>query len=163
MKNMMSLVRNSNSSKSGLTAKRSNRWLAIGLTAIAVSLAGCKDKSDPFVNPGNAEDPQWVITVENDMTTSMTVIVKVAFAQQPETLAAFMGDDCCGIAKYKAEYDLYWLYISPATETEGDVQLRFYSPELKRVFVSSENIPFRSNDHLGTIAAPFTPAWKVME
>jgi hypothetical protein len=161
MKNMMSLVRNSNSSKSGLTAKRPNRWLAIGLTAIAVFLAGCKDNSDPFVTPGTTDDPHWEATVENNLSASMTLIVKVSFTEQEGTLAAFMDDVCCEVGT--CIDGLYHLYITPAADNGEDIQLRFYSPELKRVFVTTENIPFRNNDHLGTIAAPCTPAWKVME
>ena len=156
-------VRNSNSPKGGLTAKRSYRWLAIGLIALAVSaiaLSGCKDNSDPYINPGNVEDPQWKITVDTtDMTASMTAIVKVSFTDKPGTLAAFMGDDCGGIADYID--GLYYLYISPSANSNANVQLQFYSPDLKRVFVSKQTFPFVNDGNQGSVSAPFTPEWDV--
>ena len=95
------------------------------------------------------------------MTASMTAIVKVSFAQNEGTLAAFIGEDCCGIAEYKADYGLYWLYLSPAAETGGDVQLRFYSPDLKRIFDAASTFPFSNDTQLGSIAEPYTPEWTV--
>ena len=126
----------------------------------AVLFASCEQK-DPYVNPGNVEDPQWKITVDTtDMTASMTAIVKVAFAQSEGTLAAFMGNDCCGIAQYIE--GLYWLYLSPATNAQ-DVQLKFYSPNLKRIFVAKETFPFVNDGLQGTVSNPFTPEWDVAQ
>ncbi len=161
----MSQVKNSNSPKGGLTAQRSNRWLAIGLTVLCtVFLTGCKDKEqpvNPYVDPGTTENPNWVLTVDNDMTSSMTAIVRVSFTDQPGTIAAFIGNDCCGVAEYQADYGLYWLYISPASEQGGDVLLRFYSPNLKRIFDATSTFPFRNDTHLGSVSAPYTPEWEV--
>ena len=162
MRNMISQVKNSNSPKGGLTVKRSYRLFIAGLTALAVSalaLSGCKDNSDPFVDPGNTPNPNWVVTVENDMTSSMLAIVKVSFAKTEGTLAAFMGNECCGVATYID--GLYHLYISPATEAGGEVQLRFYSPDLKRIFEATETIPYSNDTNKGTIADPYTPEWTV--
>lgn len=149
-------VNNSNRPKVGLTA------LAVSLlTVVTVFFSGCKAK-DPFVDPGKEEDPHWVVTVD-DMTSSMTALVKVSLTQDKGTLAAFIGNDCCGIAEYKAEYGLYWLYISSASEDGVDVQLRFYSPELKRIFVAKETLPFRNDTNYGSVSQPFTPEWTVAE
>ena len=128
----------------------------------AVLFASCEQK-DPYVNPGNVEDPQWKITVDtNDMTASMTAIVKVSFTGKQGTLAAFMGDDCGGIADYID--GLYYLYISPSANggsVLANVQLRFYSPDLKRVFVSKQTFPFVNDGNQGSVSAPFTPEWEV--
>ncbi len=124
-----------------------------------VALTGCKDKSDPFVDSGNTPNPKWVVTADNNMTLSMTAIIKVSFTSKEGTLGAFIGNDCCGIAEYNAEYDTYWLYISPSTEAGGDVQLRFFSPDLKRIFSASSTFPFRNDTQLGTVAEPYTPSW----
>ena len=151
-----------------LQVKNSNRWLAIGLTALAVSIfafTGCEP--DPMVNPDDTPDPNWALTVENDMTSSMTAVVKVFFASQPGTLAAFIGNDCCGIAEYKAEYGLYWLYISPTKAMTNDqsqttnVVLRFYSPDLKRIFVAKDTFQYTNNGCLGSPSAPYPPEWTV--
>ena len=162
----MSQVRNYNESVSpqgGLSVKRSYRRFIVGLTALAVFFVSCKN-TDPFVDPGDTPDPHWEVTIENDMTASMTGVVRVSFASNEGTLAAFMGNDCCGVADYID--GLYHLYISPANEGTNDqsqmsdVQLRFYSPDLKRIFVATEEIPFRNDANLGSIAEPYTPSWK---
>ena len=116
---------------------------------ILVALVGCKEKEqpvNPYVDPGTTENPNWALSGDNDMS-----------------LAAFIGKDCCGIANYNAELGLYWLYISPATQADGNVQLRFYSPELKRIFVAASTVPFSNDAQLGSITEPYTPDWKVME
>lgn len=140
--------------------------LLLLVAATSLLITSCQknnEPEDPYVTPGKTENPNWVVTVENDMTASVTAIVKVSFAQAKGSLAAFVGDACCGIGEYQEEYGLYWLYISPATEAGGDVQLKFYSPDLKRIFVAQETFSFRNDDIVGTIAAPFTPTWKVAE
>ena len=150
MKNMMSQVRNLSK---------------IILCAVLLLAAGCKDKEqpvNPYVDPGTIENPDWVLTVDTtDLTVSMTAVVKVSFAQSEGSLAAFMGNDCCGIADYNADLGLYWLYISPATEQGGNVQLRFYSPDLKRIFDATSTFPFRNDTQRGTVAEPYTPEWEV--
>lgn len=125
-------------------------------------LMGCEN-ADPFVNPGKVENPNWEITVDNELPSSLTALVKVSFTEKEGTLAAFIGNECCGIAEYKAEYGLYWLYVSPASEDDGEVQLRFYSPELKRIFVATTTFPYSNATHLGTVSQPYTPEWKVAE
>ena len=141
MKNMMSQVKNFSL-----------------IVLCTVFFMGCKN-SDPFVDPGDTPNPNWVITVENNMPSSLTAIVKVSFAKNEGVLAAFMGNDCCGIAEYKD--GLYWLYVSPASETGGAVQLRFYSPDLKRIFEATEIIPYSNNAMIGEVENPYTPTWVV--
>ena len=131
------------------------------LCALLLLAAGCKDNSDPFVTPGNVANPEWTVSGENNMTSSMTAVVKVSFAENEGTLATFMGDQCCGIAEYIAEYGLYWLYMSPVTEAGGDVQLRFYSPDLKRIFDATSTFPYSNDSQLGSVAEPYTPQWCV--
>ena len=60
---------------------------------------------------------------------------------------------------FNDEIGLYWLYISPASNANDNVQLKFYSPKLKRIFVSS--LTFHNDEHLGSVSAPYTPTWKV--
>ena len=54
-------------------------------------------------------------------------------------------------------------YITPATEAGGEVQLKFYSPDLKRIFVAKETFTFRNDAQLGSVSEPYTPEWKVTE
>lgn len=147
-----------------LQVKNYSKVLAVFvLCSLFFALTSCENP-DPFTTPGNVENPNWTVTVENDMTASMTALVKVSFTSQPGTLAAFIGDDCCGVAEYKPEYGLYWLYISnDQRQTTNDIQLRFYSPDLKRIFVATSTFPFGNETHLGTFTDPLTPDWKVAE
>jgi len=127
------------------------------------ALVGCKDKEpeNPYINPGTTENPQWKITVDTtDMTSSMTAIVRVSFTQSEGTLAAFMGNECCGIGEYIE--GLYWLYISPASE-QSNVQLKFYSPDLKRIFVAGDTFPYVNHGHQGSVNNPATPTWIVAQ
>ena len=130
------------------------------ILAVLLIAAGCEN-TDPYVNPGDTPNPNWKLTVENDMTYSMTVIVKVSFAEQAGTLAAFIGDDCCAVTTSVDFVDgLYYLYISPSAQGE-DVQLKFYSPDLKRIFVAKQTFKYINNDRLGSPSAPYTPTWTV--
>lgn len=130
------------------------------LLAVLLIGAGCEN-SDPVVNPGDTPNPNWVLTVENDLMSSMTVIVKVSFAEKEGILAAFIGDDCCGVTSSENYIDgRYNLFISPSEQGE-DVQLKFYSPDLKRIFVAKNTFKYVNNDHLGSPSNPYTPEWAV--
>jgi len=150
-------------------SKQSNRWLAIGLTVLCTVLFGCKpnDPSDPVgpdVKPGTTENPNWAVTVENDMTASMAAIVKISFTDKQGTLAAFIGNDCCAVTT-DSDYveGLYFLYISPAANNSSDVQLRFYSPDLKRIFNATSTFPFVNDGLKGSVTEPYIPEWKIAE
>ncbi len=155
MRNMMSQVRNSNWPKAGLTA------LAVSLlTVLTVFLTGCEN-SDPFVNPGDTPNPNWALTVENDMTSSMTAVVRVSFAKSEGILAAFIGSDCCGVTSSESYIEGHYnLFISPSAQGE-DIQLKFYSPDLKRIFVAKQTFKYLNDGRLGSPSAPYTPEWTV--
>ncbi len=153
MKNMMSQVKRW--SKSPIF----NFQFAILLAVLLIG-AGCEN-SDPVVNPGDTPNPNWELTVENDLMSSMTAIVKVSFAEKEGILAAFIGNDCCGVASSENYIEgRYHLYISPSEQGE-DVQLKFYSPDLKRIFVAKRTFKYTNDDRLGTVDAPYTPEWTV--
>ena len=136
-----------------------NFQFAIILAVLLIG-AGCEN-SDPAVNPGDTPNPNWELTVENDLMSSMTAIVKVSFAEKEGILAAFIGDDCCGVTSSENYIDgRYNLYISPSEQGE-DVQLKFYSPDLKRIFVAKRTFKYTNDDRLGTVDTPYTPEWTV--
>lgn len=136
-----------------------NFQFAIILAVLLIG-AGC-EKADPVVNPGDTPNPNWVLTVENDLMSSMTAIVKVSIASQPGILAAFIGDDCCGVTSSENYIGgRYNLFISPSAQGEN-VLLKFYSPDLKRIFEAKETFPFVNDDRLGSPSAPYTPEWTV--
>lgn len=147
---MMSQVKNSKLQAKGL-------WLIV---ILFVALTGC-EQGDPFVNQSEQPNPNWKLTVENDLMSSMTAIVKVSIASQPGILAAFIGDDCCGVTSSENYIDgRYNLFISPSAQGEN-VLLKFYSPDLKRVFVAKETFVYVNDGRLGSPSAPYTPTWTV--
>ena len=132
--------------------------VAIGLTALSVFFVACKkDKNKEPSEPGTVENPNWVVTVDDDLPASMTAIIKVSFEQSEGSLAAFMGEYCCGVAKYLD--GLYWLYISPAPVDVNKVQLRYYSIAQKHIYTANETFPFKIDTQLGSVSAPYTPTW----
>ena len=150
MRNMMSQVRNYKPQAKGL-------WL---LAMLFVALTSC-EQSDPFVNPGETPNPNWELTVENVMLSSMTAIVKVSVTQKEGVLAAFIGDDCCGVTTSENYIDgRYNLYISPSEQGE-DVQLKFYDPDMKRIFMAKKTFKYINDERLGSVSDPYTPEWTV--
>lgn len=126
----------------------------------ALALIGC-EPADPFVDPSGTPNPEWTLTVENDPASSMTAVVKVSFTDKEGVLAAFIGDDCCAVTTSSDFVDgLYYLYISPS-EKGDKVLLKFYSPDLKRSFTSTETFLFVNGSNLGNVAEPYTPNWQV--
>lgn len=133
--------------------------------ALLMMLSGCKEKNQP-VSPspstaGGVSDPQWVVTVDNDMSSSMTAVVRVTIDDKDGTLAAFIGDDCCGVAT-ALENGLYMLYISPS-ESGNTIRFQFYSPAQKHIYASNETLTYTTDGHEGTFAQPYTPTWIVSQ
>ena len=136
--------------------------------------AGCKGKEEPVPFEGNVPPPQWTLTNNYDMSSSMTVIVKVDLALTYKTqvkytgwqiaendlLAAFDGENCIGIAQ--ADNDLFFLYVTPPLNGT-EVKLAYYSAQLKNLFYAQQTITFRNDDIIGTVSDPVTPQWTVTD
>ena len=178
------MITTSNRPKVGLTA------LAVSLlTVLTVFIAGCKNQQkpdEPAIDTsliGNVDAPSWQSPEEYDMTTSMTAVIKVDFSQsftaeqlagikdkmtdgqiahQGDLLAAFSGDNCLGVDTLGADQSkLFFLFMTAGNSGATDVQLRYYSTQLKNVFVSKTSFPFSNDEHLGSVAAPHTPTWAI--
>lgn len=54
---------------------------------------------------------------------------------------------------------IQWANLGAATDAGWDVQLKFYSPSLKRIFNASTTFAFSNDTQLGSIAEPYTPSW----
>ena len=165
MKNMMSLVRNCN---------------LLLLSILLLSVAGCKkDVNEPQPVPvpvpateeqtihGNQPRPSWVVTDESNLQSSMTAIIKVTtlngqaiddtMVGADDLLAAFIGENCVGIAEYKD--GLFYLYLSAE---EGTVTLRYYSAYYTNLFEVKDAFVYRNNASIGTVSEPYCPQWVVM-
>lgn len=155
---------------------RKHLYIFVLCTLSLCTLVGCKDKNAPETFNGNVSRPTWTTPEVTDMTSSMTAVVKVDLkAQYPETaadwqrldndlLAAFSGETCLGVGAWKEEAGAYWLYIAaPVTGNPSSVTLKYYSAHYKNLFIAADAFNFHNDDHLGTIAAPFIPAFVVVE
>ena len=152
------------------------RSFSILLLTAALCFASCDDKNKPTPTPteqdlyGNAARPTWTAIEVPDMTASMTAVIKVqklAGVAIPDScvggndvLAAFSGETCLGIAQ--PQDGLFFLFVaSPVTGNPSSVTLRYYSAHYKNLFEAKDAFPFINDDHLGTIAEPFKPAFVV--
>ena len=158
------------------------RLFVILSCAMLLFAAGCKEKNtpeDPGTTPveniaGNVSKPSWSNPDDYDMTSSLTAIVKVDLSiKYPEQaakehwavasddlLAAFAGESCIGVAELSD--GLFWLYVT-APENNEEITIKYYSSKLKNIFVSEETFPYRNDYQLGTVSAPYSPAFVVAQ
>ena len=155
MRNMMLPAKNSKRTKLGLYSV-----LCI-LSALAVFSSGCKPKEEP-VDPqkqlyGDVARPTWTVPEDYDYTSSMTAVISMdsLVTSSEDLLAAFIGDECRGIATYDS--GLFYLYIAGPGES---VTLRYWSAHYKNLF-ATEPIPFVNDTQLGSTAEPYKPNWVV--
>ena len=139
-------------------------------------MTGCNDP-EPESIISDKSQPTWAPPTDYDLSSSMTAIIKVDLSisypdqvkdpanaiDAKDLVAAFIGEQCVGVASPQ-ESGLFFLYISgPASDSENpEVTLRYYSAILKNNFVASEKIPYINDKVLGTVAAPYVPTF-VME
>lgn len=153
MKNMMSLVRNCK---------------LLLLSILLLSVAGCKKGvNEPQTIHGNQPRPSWVVTDESNLQSSVTATIKVTtlngqaiddtMVGADDLLAAFIGEECVGIAEYKD--GLFYLYLSAE---EGIVTLRYYSAYYTNLFEVKDAFVYRNNASIGTVSEPCCPQWVVM-
>ena len=134
-----------------------------------VLFAGCKDNKQPQTLFGNLDKPVWIAPDGNNMTSSMTALVKVdLLAQNPDLaadfvldgndlLGAFAGEQCIGVAPL--EDGFFFVYINEPEAEDSSVTLRYYSAHYRNIFEAKNAFPYRNDDHLGTVAEPFVPAF----
>ena len=146
---------------------------SILLCALLLLAAGCKkeEQNTPETFVSDKARPTWTVPEAPDMTSSMTAVIKVDLkAQYPDQaadfvldandlLAAFQGETCLGIADLQD--GLFYLYI--AGVNDEPITLRYYSAHYKNQFEAKDAFPFVNDDHLGTVAAPYIPAFVVIK
>ena len=132
--------------------------ISCGLLLLA---AGCKPKEEP-VDPqkalyGNVARPTWTVSEDYDYTSSMTAVISMdsLVTSSEDVLAAFIGDECRGLATYDS--GLFYLYIAGPGET---VTLRYWSAQYTNLFVT-EPISFVNDVQLGSTAEPYKPVFVV--
>ena len=76
-----------------------------------------------------------------------------------DLLGAFAGEQCLGVASLVDGY--FFIYINEPEDENSFVTLRYYSAHYKNIFEAEDVFPFRNDDHIGTVAEPFIPAFVV--
>lgn len=145
---------------------------SIILCALLLFAAGCK-KDEP-VNPqqalyGDVARPTWTVQEDYDYSSSMTAVIKVEtlngqvvnarLVSESDVLAAFVGEECRGIATYDG--GLFYLYIAgphDATENDQVIRLRYWSSHYTNLFEDGA-ITFVNNAHIGSVAEPYVPTF----
>ena len=142
---------------------------SIILCALLLLAAECKPKEEP-VDPqkalyGNVARPTWTVSEGYDYSSSMTAVITIetlngqilndSIVNKDDLLAAFIGEECRGIATYDS--GLFYLYVAGPGET---VTLQFWSAHYKNLF-AAEPIPFVNDTQLGSTAEPYKPNWVV--
>lgn len=165
MRNMTSPVRNSNRRIFSLCA------VFCILSVLTVFMAACDKKNDPTPTVteqdlyGNAARPTWTVPEDYDYSSSMTAVIKVenlcglivkdSVVKNDDLLAAFVGEECRGVATY--DDGLFFLYIAGPGDA---VTLRYYSAHYTNLFVT-EPIPFVNDHQLGSVSSPYKPAFVI--
>ena len=146
---------------------------SILLCALLLMAAGCNnDKTnEPKTLVSNVTAPTWAAPEESDLTSSMTAVIRVDLAAKYPTaaadfalddsdlLAAFCAGECLGVAT--PQDGLFFLYVASPTSNSEAVSLKYYSAHYKNLFEADDAFPFVNDDHLGTVAAPLSPAFVV--
>ena len=173
MKNMTSPARNSNRRISGLCS------VLCVLSVLTVFLTACDKKNDPTPTPteqdlnDNVARPTWTVPEDYDYSSSMTAVIAVhqlcgvalsdSAVGSNDLLAAFIGEECHGIAAY--DDGLFYLYIAgpTANANANAVTLRYYSAHYKNLFEARDAFHFVNDANLGTVAEPLIPAFVVVK
>lgn len=153
-----------------LPAKKCKFFFAI-CALLTILFASCEKNEYSTLYGGVESKPAWTVTSDLDMPTSMTAVIKVqtvgdkvvadSLVTSTDLLAAFIDEQCCGIATYLD--GLFYLYIAgPTGNTNANaVTLRFWSAEFKNIFEATDAFLFVNDDQKGTVAEPFVPAFVV--
>ena len=144
--------------------------------------AGCKQthRNEPVIDTtplsGNLERPSWTVSENYDMISSMTAVIKVEIVNdqivndqmvnENDLLAAFINDNCVGVASPDAQTGLFFLYIAAPNEQMENgqmVNLKYYSAHYKNLFEAIDAFPYINDTQQGTVAEPFIPAFVVVQ
>ena len=114
----------------------------------------------------------WTVDESQDFDTRSSMVI---FMTAPETgitnpdskgdkLAAFVGDECRGIATCETDANLRPHYNLVVRRKEADAQnfnfqLRYYSAFTGQTHISTD-IAYAANTALGTYASPYSPTWQ---
>lgn len=146
----------------------------MALFSLLLLVVGCNSSEDPELSIfGYQSKPAWKVSQDYDMSSSMTMIVKVDLTsvytakqlsdarfevKEDDIMAAYADTVCLGIDSLIG--GLNHIYVGATSEGVEAFKLKYYSSMLKHIFVS-ESIPYEVQGTKGTINDPFVPKWTV--
>lgn len=153
--------------------------MTIALAALFF-LASCGREEvgeEPYSIQGNIDDPAWQADTDYDYSSSMTAVIQVSLqmvdsmpvpsdiwmTDVDDRLAAFVGDECVGVAQCD-DLGRFFLFIHAPSQPYGQITLRYYSHTLHNIFNTDTTFPFVNGGQQGTAAEPLlVPFWAVTQ
>lgn len=131
------------------------------------SCGGEEGGANPYPIQGNIDDPAWVVDSDYDYSNSMTAVIEVGLlmadsmpvpsdiwtTDAADRLAAFVGDECVGVAQCD-DMGRFFLFIHAPSQPYGQISLRYFSHKLHNIFNTDTSFPFVNGNQQGTAAEP---------
>ena len=114
---------------------------------------------------GNDAAPSWTDPDKSVYPTSMTAVVRLVpalehFAADADQMAAFIGNECRGIAQVVTVdgVKLFFIQVKAPSNESGNVEFRYFSSHSGRIYKSpASDVPYVINKVYGTADAPAYP------
>lgn len=109
---------------------------------------------------GTEETPEEIyLLLENSMTAVVRIPDELqAYANTEDKLAAFIGEECCGVGKLTMVNDkpVYKMVIKSTDNPSAKVSFRYYSATNTYLYKTEDLIDFKAESAYGTEEAPQT-------
>ena len=148
--------------------------LGFSLWGSLAGLTSCQDEL-AFLY-GKEPRPEWAALADHDFSTSMTAVIKVeslagkalndSLFSADDMLAAFIQEQCCGVATLDPTTGLFFLYIAMPNGMSGSnaqlpVSLRYYSARFTNIYEAKDVFMFANDTQQGLVADPYIPVFKL--
>ncbi|WP_455586537.1 hypothetical protein [Bacteroides sp.] len=135
--------------------KISQSILIIALCILGVCMNSCNEDETFTVFP----TPVWRVESNPDYSVSMTATVVLpanlaAYAQADDQMAAFVGDECRGVA-YLVD-NTFYLLIKGSPGEQSQISIRYYSARNQYMYTTGAVITFEADGVYGTTDDPVT-------
>lgn len=127
----------------------------IVISILYVCLNSCKEEESFTEFPA----PDWTVATDPNYSVSMTAVVILpanlsVYAQADDRLAAFVGNECRGVA-YRID-DVFYLLVKGAPSEQVQVNIRYYSTRNKYMYTTDTDLTFEADAVYGTADEPMT-------
>ena len=114
---------------------------------------------------GNDAAPSWSDPDKNVYPSSMTAVLCLTdalnyFAADDDQMAAFIGDECRGVAKVinSNGRKLFFIQVKASSSESGNVEFRYFSSRWGRIYKSpASDVKYEINKVYGTADVPAYP------